>query len=53
MAEKISVLIAEDEINNRIQEMADELSEKYAGKTIHLIGILTTVILTLCPWTTL
>ena len=26
MAEKISVLIAEDEINNRIQEMADELA---------------------------
>ena len=48
MAEKISVLIAEDEINNRIQEMADELSEKYAGKTIHLIGILKGSVFFLC-----
>lgn len=48
MAEKISVLIAEDEINNRIQEMADELSEKYAGKSIHLVGILKGSIFFLC-----
>ncbi len=40
MAEKISVLIAEEEIDKRVREMADQISKDYAGKTIHLICIL-------------
>ncbi len=40
MAEKISVLIPEEEIEKRIREMAEEISRDYAGKEIHLIGIL-------------
>ena len=48
MAEKISVMISEEEVNKRIQEMADELSEKYAGRSIHLIGILKGSVFFLC-----
>ena len=40
MAEKIGVLIAEEEIDKRVREMADQISKDYAGKTIHLVCIL-------------
>ena len=38
--EKVSVLISEEEVSARIKEMAAELSRKYRGRTVHLIGIL-------------
>jgi hypoxanthine phosphoribosyltransferase len=40
MEEKISVLISEEEINNRIREIASQINEEYAGKTVTLICIL-------------
>lgn len=40
MSTKIEVLIPEEEIRNRISEMAAELSEKYKGEEVLLIGIL-------------
>ncbi len=40
MAEKISVLIPKEKIEERIQEMAAEINRDYAGKSIHLITIL-------------
>ncbi|MCQ2530739.1 MAG: hypoxanthine phosphoribosyltransferase [Lachnospiraceae bacterium] len=40
MDAKIEVLIPEQDVRDRIQEMADALSEKYAGENLHLIGIL-------------
>ncbi len=40
MADSISVLISEEQVQNRIQEIADQLSMEYRGRTIHLIGIL-------------
>lgn len=40
MAEKIRVLISQEEVENRIQEMADAINEEFAGETVHLIGIL-------------
>ncbi len=40
MEEKISVLISEEEVENRIKEMAEQLSKMYKGGTVHLIGIL-------------
>lgn len=40
MDTKIEVLIPEQDVRDRIQEMAEALSEKYAGETVHLIGIL-------------
>lgn len=40
MSVSIEVLIPEQEIRDRIQEMADALSEKYAGEEVLLVGIL-------------
>ncbi len=36
----IEVLIPEQDVRERIQEMADALSEKYAGEEVLLVGIL-------------
>lgn len=40
MAEKISVLLSEEEVDKRIQEMGDIISKEYEGKQIHLICVL-------------
>ena len=40
MDAKIGVLIPENEVRARIKEMADEISKKYEGETVHLVGIL-------------
>ena len=40
MKDNIEVLISEQEVRNRIREMADEISEAYRGKEVILIGIL-------------
>lgn len=40
MREKIDVLIDEDTVDKKIREMGALISEKYAGKTVHLICIL-------------
>lgn len=38
--DKISVLISKEAIETRIQEMADKINQDYAGKEVHLVGIL-------------
>lgn len=40
MTEKISTLISEEKIYERLDEMAAQLSEEYAGKTLHLVCVL-------------
>lgn len=40
MAEKVSVLISEDELDKKIREIAAQINKDYAGKSIHLICIL-------------
>lgn len=40
MKDKIEVLISEEEVRARIKEMAKVLSEKYEGKDLVLVGIL-------------
>ena len=40
MAEKISVLISEKDIDKRVREIAEKISEEYVGKTVHIICIL-------------
>ena len=40
MAEKISVMISEEEISKRIKELGEKISEDYKGKSVHLICIL-------------
>lgn len=40
MTDKISVLISEKEVEERIQQLADQITEEYAGKEVHLICVL-------------
>ena len=40
MAERIRVLLSEEEVDNRIREIAGEINRDYAGKEVHLICIL-------------
>ena len=40
MAERVEVLISEQEVEARIQELADQISKDYEGKELHIICIL-------------
>lgn len=40
MAEKITVLITEEEIDRRVRELAAQISKDYEGKKIRMVGIL-------------
>lgn len=40
MAEKIRVMLTEEEVDKRINEIGEQISKDYAGKKIHLICIL-------------
>ena len=40
MADKIRVLLTEEEVDKRINEVAEHINKDYAGKSIHLICIL-------------
>ena len=40
MEDKIRVLVSEEEVDRRIAQLGKEISEAYAGKSVHLICIL-------------
>lgn len=40
MAEKISVLISEEDVDKRIKELGEKISQDFAGKTLHLVCVL-------------
>lgn len=40
MAERVEVLLSEEVIEAKIQELADQISKDYAGKQVHLVCIL-------------
>ena len=40
MADKIRVLLTEEEVDQRISEVAEEINRDYGGKAVHLICIL-------------
>ena len=40
MAEKISVLLSEEEVDKRIKEIGEQISKDYEGKNIHLVCVL-------------
>ncbi|HHT56043.1 hypoxanthine phosphoribosyltransferase [Herbinix luporum] len=40
MTENIKVMISEEEVQKRIEELADQISKDYEGKSVHLICIL-------------
>ena len=48
MAEKITVLMSEETVDARIIELGKQISEDYAGKSVHLIGILKGSIFFMC-----
>ena len=40
MDEKISILISEEEVSRRIEELGKQISKDYEGKTLHMICVL-------------
>lgn len=40
MAERVKVLIPEEEVNAKIEEIGKKISEDYAGKKVHLVCVL-------------
>lgn len=48
MAETISVLISEADVDARIEELGKQISEDYAGKQVHLICILKGSVFFMC-----
>lgn len=40
MAERVEMLLSEEEVSARIRELGEQISKDYAGKTLHLICIL-------------
>ena len=40
MADKIRVLLNEEEVDRRIKEIAEQINKDYEGKAVHLICIL-------------
>lgn len=48
MAEKVSVLISEEEVDKRITALAEQISKEYEGKVVHLIGVLKGSIFFMC-----
>ncbi len=48
MAEKISVLVPAHDVEDRIKGMAAEISERYAGEELHIVGILKGSVFFMC-----
>ncbi len=48
MAEKIRVMITEEEIDAKIRELGEQISEKFAGEDVHLICILKGSVFFIC-----
>lgn len=48
MEEVITELIGEEDVERRIRELGEQISKDYAGKTVHLIGILKGACLFMC-----
>lgn len=40
MAEKIEVMLTEDEVNDRIRAIGEQISHDYAGRQVHLVCVL-------------
>ena len=48
MAERIRVLLSEEEVDKRIREIAGKINRDYAGRAVHLICILKGVVFFTC-----
>lgn len=48
MAESIKVLVSEKDVNARIEQLGKKISEDYAGRKVHLIGVLKGSVFFMC-----
>lgn len=48
MAEKINVMISEEEVSKRIVELAEQINKDYEGRQVHLVGILKGSVFFMC-----
>ena len=48
MSEKIRVLLSEEEVDARIQEVADMINKDYDGKDVHMICVLKGGVFIMC-----
>ena len=48
MKESVRILIPEDKVDERIVQLAEQISQDYAGRQVHLIGILKGSIFFIC-----
>lgn len=48
MSDKIRVMLSEEEVEQRIKEIADQISKDYAGREVHLICVLKGSIFVTC-----
>ena len=48
MKEKVRIFLPEHEVDHRIEEIAKQISEDYAGKTVHLVCILKGSVFFMC-----
>ena len=48
MAETVSVMISEADVDKRIEEIGAKISEDYAGEEVHIIGILKGSVFFMC-----
>jgi len=48
MAEHVKILLSEEEVDKRIQEIGEQISKDYAGKQVHLVCVLRGGVFFLC-----
>ena len=48
MKDNIKILISEEDIQKRTKEMAEKINKEYAGRTVHLVGVLNGGIFFMC-----
>ena len=48
MSEHVRVLLSEEDVDNRIQEIGEQISKDYAGKQVHLVCVLKGGVFFLC-----
>ena len=48
MAESVRVLLTEEEVDKRIKELGDKISQDYAGESVHLVCVLKGAVFFMC-----
>jgi hypoxanthine phosphoribosyltransferase len=48
MKERVKIMLSEEKVNHRIAEIAEQINQDYAGREVHLVGILKGSIFFVC-----